>query len=405
MVDEEIVYNKIIEGIEYLAIEKYESALSCFDEALKLDDSNLAALNNKAISLNGINRYDEAISIFDEILDDNPKFIFSLIGKGESLFNLEYYDAAIMYFDRALKIDNDNDLVLLDKAEVYEKCNQFEDALNCLDKVKWISGYTFMDKTRYNRLLNKFKKETFNQRLAFINKINSCFKLNKFKEVYDITDDALEYDGNSLYFLFSKAYSAYRLNKYDESLSYLDKVLKIDFMNVDALNIKSRVFIKLNAYNFALDCLDNIKKLGEPVDSSLYKDVLAKVNSIDENKLKNVKEYIFEGNELISQGNIEGALDCYELALELDSNSIIALNNKGYAHYLLKDYTNAVYTFNLALKIDEKYVYSLLGKSYSLYYLKYYVASLNCFNKVISEDKSYFNQNFIDLLNRNINES
>ena len=404
MVDEEIIYTKIIEGIEYLALDKYEDAISCFDEVLKLDNSNLAALNNKAISLNGLKRYDDAISIFDGILNDNPKFIFSLIGKGESLFYLEYYDAAIMYFDRALKIDNDNDVVLLDKAEVYEKCNQFEDALNCLDKVKWVSGYTFMDKTRYNRLLNKFKKETFNQRLAFINKINSCFKLNKFKEVYDITDDALEYDGNSLYFLFSKAYSAYRLNKYDESLSYLDKVLKIDFMNVDALNIKSRVFIKLNAYNFALDCLDNIKKFGGSVDSSLYKDVLTKVNSINE-KFKNVKEYIFEGNELISQGNIEDALDCYNLALELDSKSIIALNNKGYAHYLLKDYTNAVYAFNLALKIDKEYVYSLIGKSYSLYYLNYFVASLNCFNKVISKDKSYFDQSFIDLLNRNIKES
>ena len=401
---EEIVYNKMLDGIKYLAVDNFVDAISCFDEILEIDKFNLAALNNKAISLNGLNRFEEAISIFDEILYRDSHFIFSLIGKGESLFKLGYYDAAILYFDRALNIDDENDVALLNKANVFEKCDQFEEAVNCLDKLKSISGYEFIDKTSYNRVFNKSKQKSFNQRVAFIKKINAFVNLNEFKDVYEISEDALTFDKNSLYFMFNKAYAAYRLFKYDEALTILNKILKIDFMNIDVLDIKSRVHIKLKNFNEALGCLDDIKRFRGSVDSSLYRDVASKRRVSEKNSDK-IKELILEGNNLILAGDFKGALDCYDSALKLDYSSVIALNNKGYVYYLLRDYFNAIKTFDIVLMKDKKYVYSLLGKSYSLYYLQYYLDSLKCFNEAIKYDNSFRDEEYIQLLNDKIRSS
>lgn len=404
MTDEEILYEKMIEGIKFLAIGKFDEAIPYFDEILESDNSNLAALNNKAISLNGLKRFDDAIAIFDNILHENPDFIFSLIGKGESLFNLGFYDSAILYFDRALKIDVNNDLALLDKAEVYEKCDQYEEALTCLDRVKWISGYNFIDKTKYDRVLRKFKKETFNQRVAFIKKIQAYVNLNEFEDVYTITNDALNFDNNSLFFLFNNAYSAYMLNKYKKSLSVLDKILKIDFMNLDALDIKSRVLIKLNNYDDALSCFDEIKKFGGFVDSSLYKDISLKANK-KTNRLNKFEEYIFKGNDLVLQEDFEGAIECYDSALKINRSSVIALNNKGYVYYLMGDYLQAIGVFNTVFVHDENYAYSLIGKSYSLFYMEYYKDALNCFKKAIEYDRSLIDEEYIKLLNEKIRSS
>lgn len=169
--NEEMIYNKMVDGIKFLSIDKFDNAISCFDEVLNADDLNLAALNNKALALNGLGKFEDAISIFDEILYFDPQFIFSLIGKGESLFKLGYYDAALLYFDRALKIDAENDLVLLNKARVFEFCNQYEDALNCLDKVKWISGYEFMDRVDINVFLITLKKHHLINELHLLKKL------------------------------------------------------------------------------------------------------------------------------------------------------------------------------------------------------------------------------------------
>lgn len=402
--NEEMIYNKMVDGIKFLSIDKFDNAISCFDEVLNADDLNLAALNNKALALNGLGKFEDALSIFDEILYFNPQFIFSLIGKGESLFKLGYYDAAILYFDRALKIDAENDLVLLNKAKVFEFCNQYEDALNCLDKVKWISGYEFMDRGRYKRIFNNFKKASFNQRTAFIKKIDAYVNLNEFEDVYTISEDALNFDKNSVYFMFNKAYSAYRLNKVDVALPILNEILKIDFMNIDVLDIKSRIFIKLKKFTEALQCLDNIKRFGGFVDSSLYNDVASKANDLVDDSDK-VKKFILQGNDMVSNGDLRGALECYDSALKLDSSSIIASNNKGYVYYLLGDYSQAIKSFNSVLMHDENYVYSLVGKSYSLYYLQYYSDSLKCFNKAVKCDNSLNDDNYVQLLNGKIRHS
>jgi len=399
--NEEIIYNQMVDGIKFLSLDKFDKAISCFDEVLDVDNFNFAALNNKAIALNGLNNFKDAISIFDKILYCDSKFIFSLIGKGESLFKLGYYDAAILYFDRALKIDAENDLALLNKAKVFECCNQFEDALGCLDKVKWISGYEFIGKSRYKRVLNNFKKESFNQRIAFIKKIDAYVNLNEFGDVYAISQDALDFDKNSIYFMYNKAYSAYRLNKVDEALSLLNEILKIDFMNIDVLDIKSRIFIKLKKFTEALQCLDNIKRFGGFVDSSLYNDVASKANNLAGN-LDKIQKFIFQGNDLIRSGDLKGALEYYDLALKLDSSSVIASNNKGYVYYLLGDYSQAIKSFNSVLMYDKNHVYSLIGKSYSLYYLQNYSDSLKCFNKAIHYDNSLYDEKYVQLLNDKI---
>lgn len=384
-----------------LALNKFDAALSYFDRVLEIDSHNFAALNNKCLSFNGLGKFNDAIDGFDQILYEDSQFYFSLIGKGESLYFLEYYDSAIDYFNRALEINPNNDSALYGKSKALNKLEQYNDVLSCFDKIKRLPGKFWIDERLYKRVSRNSNNAKFNKRKAFVDKINSFIADERYYEVLDILDEALQFDQKSTVFLCNKGYSLYKLGNYEEALTYIDRILEIDFMNVDALKIKSKIYIKLNQYEDALICLDDIKKFGGMVDDLVYEDVVDKIGNLDDISRK-ISSFIQEGKDYLSNEDYDSALYSYEQVLKLDSNNVIALNNKGFVLYILDKYDLAVQVFNQALSIDEEYVYSLLGKSYALYFLDDFDNSLKCYDKIRMLDRELFDKDYFELLNMKI---
>jgi tetratricopeptide (TPR) repeat protein len=59
-------------GDYYVAIAKYDSALICFDNALKKDSKFVASKYNKGKMLENLNRKDEAIMVYKELIKESP---------------------------------------------------------------------------------------------------------------------------------------------------------------------------------------------------------------------------------------------------------------------------------------------------------------------------------------------
>lgn len=390
-------------GITSLALNQFDSALSYFDNILEKDNQNLAALNNKCLSLNGLGKFNDAINGFDKILHEDSQFYFSLIGKGESLYFLEYYDSAIDYFNRALEINPNNDSALYGKSKALNKLEMYNDVLDCFDKIKKISNKFWIDGRVYKRISRNSNDAKFNRRTAFINKINSLISEEKYCEVLEILNEALQFDQKSTIFLCYKGYALYKMDSYEKALTCIDKILKVDFMNINALKIKSKIFIKLNQYENALSCLDDIKKFGGIVDDLVYEAVLVNIQNSDGNSHK-ISSFIHEGNDYLSKEDYDSALYAYEQVLKLDSTNIIALNNKGFVLYILGKYDLAVNVFNQVLSINDEYIYSLLGKSYSLYFLEDFDNSLNCYNQIRKLNPELCDEEYLELLNMKINK-
>lgn len=112
-----IAFIFIYTGIRWMI--KHQKALVPYDEALKINPNNTAALNNKGVKLAEISEYQEAIKYFDKILEINPNDAAALHNKGVILDKLGKQREAMQYYDNALKIDsgfkkakNDNKIIL-----------------------------------------------------------------------------------------------------------------------------------------------------------------------------------------------------------------------------------------------------------------------------------------------------
>jgi len=69
---EKDAHARINEGEALFEQKKYDEAIRCFNEAIKLNPSYELAWNNKGTALYMLKRYKEAIKCFDEVLKINP---------------------------------------------------------------------------------------------------------------------------------------------------------------------------------------------------------------------------------------------------------------------------------------------------------------------------------------------
>ena len=67
---------------------------------------------------------------------------------------------------------------------------------------------------------------------------------------------------------------------------------------------------------------------------------------------KHPGEWNNEGIAFFANGQYNEALKCYDAALEIDPNFIMALNNKGNALRMLKRYDEAIESYDKAISIE-----------------------------------------------------
>ena len=88
--------------------DKYEEALSYYDQILAFEPNNLAAIVGKANILSHQGEDQKAILAYGEVLEHDPDNADALLGLGTILLKLEQYNLAIETFENILKIDPGN---------------------------------------------------------------------------------------------------------------------------------------------------------------------------------------------------------------------------------------------------------------------------------------------------------
>jgi tetratricopeptide (TPR) repeat protein len=116
-------------GRDALFKHKFEEALSYYDQVLKIDPNNKAALDNKGVALGNLQQFDKALAYFDQVLKIDPSNIDALNNKGAALIKLGKFDDAITYFDKVLKIDPTNLVALSNKNIVLNHGNVNQNSL------------------------------------------------------------------------------------------------------------------------------------------------------------------------------------------------------------------------------------------------------------------------------------
>jgi len=215
-------------GNDFINLKRYEDAIKCYDEALKINPEDAFAWNNKGIALDNLGRYDEAIACYDEALKINPEDAFAWYNKGIALKRLERFDEAIKCYDEALKIDPEDADTWYNKGLILGDLGKREEELACYDKALAINPESHR---------------------AWNNKGIALKRLERFDEAIKCYDEALKINPEDADAWYNKGSALKRLERFDEAIKCYDEALKIDPNDALALENKKNT-------------LDNLKRQG-----------------------------------------------------------------------------------------------------------------------------------------------
>jgi tetratricopeptide (TPR) repeat protein len=116
--------------------QRYSEAISCYDQVLKIDPKEIAALSNKSIALERLERYEESIYYADKVLEIDPRNITTLLNKSVLLGkHLLRYEESIYYADKVLEIDPRNIGALQNKGAAYSDLMKYHESISTYNRI------------------------------------------------------------------------------------------------------------------------------------------------------------------------------------------------------------------------------------------------------------------------------
>ena len=200
---------KWMEAVRYEKEEDYESALNCYDEAIRIDPNYEASYNRKGLALVKLGNYKEALKCYDKALEIDPNSLEFFKNRALALYDLKEYKDAITDFDKYLEQKPNDRKILKSKSEAARN-------LKAEDDLK--EGILLYDSGNYNEAI-------------------PCF--GSALEVNPKNTQALHYKGLTLS----------SLSRFDEAISFYDeapeqidpKMVKLPEQKKLAINEQSQV--------------------------------------------------------------------------------------------------------------------------------------------------------------------
>ncbi len=129
-------------GIELRKLEKYDDAISLYDEALAIlpESEKAFPYSSKGVALRRLTKYDDALTCYGKALVINPTDSEILFNMGVLLNDMEKYDDALTCFEQSIHSNPNLYHAWNAKGEILRKIGEPDKAEQCFAKAKEL-GY------------------------------------------------------------------------------------------------------------------------------------------------------------------------------------------------------------------------------------------------------------------------
>lgn len=123
-------------GTAYFALKRFDEAIACFREALRLDpgDRDANAHYNLGAALYKQGRYEEAVTSFEATVRQKPEYVDALSSLGAALREVGRLNEAEAYLRQALALRPESADAFSSLGTVLRAANRFDEALDAYDR-------------------------------------------------------------------------------------------------------------------------------------------------------------------------------------------------------------------------------------------------------------------------------
>lgn len=215
-------------GIELNALERYNDALRSFQTAIEIDRRDHYAWNHRAIALREQGRYEEALRSCEEALKLNRNYTFGWYTKGSILHKMGDLYGAKECFERTAKVAPESRLYQERLQGICELIQQSK-AGHATSEQLHAEGFACFRKGEHERALSFFERAILlnpDDGKAWHRKGIELTSLGRHTEALQSFDRALQLDSNDQYAWAYRGEALRELKRYDEALESLNEALK-----------------------------------------------------------------------------------------------------------------------------------------------------------------------------------
>ena len=238
--DQESIF-ATFKGNALAKLNRYEEAIRCYDEGLRLEPKNGRVFALKGFSLASMNRHEEAIRYYDKGLKLDPVYVYAYSNKGYSLTLLGRHEEAIKCHDDGLKLDPDYAYAYINKGLSFAWVGKHKEAIQCFDRSialdpKVSNGCTCKGISLYRLGMFENAIKCFDEALnlnpmdsyAYVGKGLSLIELGRNEDSLTCFNEDIKRNPNSGYAYAGKILSLSELGRNEELEECTRQLRKID---------------------------------------------------------------------------------------------------------------------------------------------------------------------------------
>lgn len=395
----------------YYNLGKPQKAINLSNRALSLEPESEAILNIKGRACCALGNYKEALQCFEKVLNLNPGSRSAWNNSAMAYLGLENFEQAIYCCDRRIQIAPDAWEAYHNKGVILDTTNRREEALHCFDRVlginprhvnSWASKGNVLQKLeRYDEAL-ACQREALSINPRDANALNNMvviyLKLNRPDEALKWIDRLLEVDPRYPSYWLNKAIILLNMKQYDTAVETIEEGLTISPMRVRMMECKLHILKEIadvrptpEYLRRVYDCVDELlalepdnkiaKALKSAIDMTASGDWPFPGKQSDEEMSKSLNA---QGETLLNMmGDLKGAVECFQKAIELNPGLMDAYNNMGVALEMQNHIEEAIEYYNKANELSPNFFMPWYNKGNCYKSLHDFEEALECYNQAI----------------------
>jgi ATP-dependent 26S proteasome regulatory subunit len=253
-------------GIGYLYMGKFDLALTDFNEALKLDASDLLALEFRGALYYRLKKYEEALQDFQNVIKQNPQnsFVSAKISELEKLLGLSKGKESTgtstgeyrIFYLKGRDFEKKGDYI--NALENYRKAYELDNNNMGIYEGLSYSSYRLYDYTYAKKYLDEAISKNLTSPYIY-NTYGLVLSSEKnYSKAIEYFNKAIAANDKSTNFFSNRAAAFFNLKKYEEALADIDAALKLDAGNYVALLYLAKISVANNKKEQAIASLKKI---------------------------------------------------------------------------------------------------------------------------------------------------